>query len=658
MNIAHLAEMELPPVASLIDESLALERAGDIAAAFRKAYEALEKARCLDEPDVVAQALVCLARVRFRLGQYQEAKELAGEALALTPPHAAAHIEALLRLGACSAETDSLTEAEGYYWRAINLARESGYSLLRFRALHNLAAGVYMPRGQFELALAADEEASRIASEQGFSEWLVHPLTLITWICLLTGRQQQAHVTLDALEHQALPGSAHQGYAICLAGHLALDEGDGDRAYALYTQARAIAEATGEPWINIMLRVGLSRYHRAAGDGPAARAWADDALSFATRVGYRHTQGNALIERARASWLCGDLTAAETDLSAAIDLLAPLGAAFDLACAWLVLAALRFARHAPPQELCAAWQEAVSRIISGGYAFLLEQERTLAFPLLASLLDSDDLDVAAVSRTLLGHLARVPPPPLHVQTLGQLEVRQGKHPIEMAVFRQRRCGELLALLLIAPGRTLSSEQIAEALYPERPPGAARASFHHTTSALRRALEPDLPEKFPSRYLEVEEGQVTLHLPTGSWVDVEAFEAHCRRGEWEEALSLYGGEFLPEYRYADWTVAPRERLALLYQQALLEAARARLAAGQSAGALDACRRLLALEPWHEEAVLLGMRACVALNDLPGARRLYLALEKALREDVGTVPQKELQAFYRSLTPPAPPKNPRG
>jgi hypothetical protein len=97
----------------------------------------------------------------------------------------------------------------------------------------------------------------------------------------------------------------------------------------------------------------------------------------------------------------------------------PLGAAFDLARAWLLLAALRFAHRAPPSELHAAWQEAVSRIISGGYAFLLEQERALAFPLLASLLSSDDPNVVAISRTLLGHLARVPPPPLHVQTLGR-----------------------------------------------------------------------------------------------------------------------------------------------------------------------------------------------------------------------------------------------
>jgi hypothetical protein len=36
---------------------------------------------------------------------------------------------------------------------------------------------------------------------------------------------------------------------------------------------------------------------------------------------------------------------------------------------------------------------------------------------------------------------------------------------------------------------------------------------------------------------------------------------------------------------------------------------------------------------------GLRACVALNDLSGARRLYLALGKALREDLDTTPLKE-------------------
>jgi len=44
---------------------------------------------------------------------------------------------------------------------------------------------------------------------------------------------------------------------------------------------------------------------------------------------------------------------------------------------------------------------------------------------------------------------------------------------------------------------------------------------------------------------------------------------------------------------------------------------------------------------------GLRACVALNDLSGARRLYLALGKALREDLDTTPLKE----NSSLLPPS-------
>ncbi len=639
--------MESSSIASLIDGSLALERGGDIAAALRKAQEALKEARRLDEPGIVAQALACLAKVHFHLGRYQAAQELAEEALTLTPPNTPAHIEALLRLGACSAETSSLVEAEDHYWHAARLAREFGYPLLRFRALHNLAAGVYVPRGQFDLALAADEEAYRIANEQSFSEWLAYPSIIIAWVCLLTGRQRRARAALDELAHEVLPGSAYQGYSICLTGHLALDEGDGDRACALYTQARSIAEATGEPWINIMLRVGMSRYHRTVGDGPAARVWADDALSFAARVGYRHAQGDALIERGRAIWLCGDLTAAETDLCAAIDILTPLGTAFDLARAWLLLAALRFARRATPSELHAAWLEAVSRIVSGGYAFLLEQERALAFPLLASLLDSDDANVVAVSKTLLGHLARVPPPPLRIVTLGRFEIRQIRRPIEKRALRQRRAGDLLALLLLAPGHTLSFDQVAEALCPERDSVAAQTFFHHATSSLRRALEPDLPDKFPSRYLEVEEGWVTLHLPPDSWVDSETFEAHCRQGEWEAALALYGGELLPEHLYADWAVAPRQRLAFLYQQALLAAAKDRLAEGHFTEALDACHRAMILEPWQEQAVLIGMRAFVGLSDRAGALRLYRNLEKALREDLDTTPSSELRALYQAL-----------
>jgi DNA-binding SARP family transcriptional activator len=48
----------------------------------------------------------------------------------------------------------------------------------------------------------------------------------------------------------------------------------------------------------------------------------------------------------------------------------------------------------------------------------------------------------------------------------------------------------------------------------------------------------------------------------------------------------------------------------------------------------------------------MRACAALNDLAGARRLYLKLEETLLHDLDTAPQAELRSYYRSLTPESP------
>lgn len=637
-------------VDTLLNESISLERSGQIGAALERARRALEEAQASDDAEGRAGALVRLGNIHYWLGHYAEARAIAEQALTHAGPWSRNRADALILMGICAFETDSLAEAESRFLAADDLCRQIGYDQTRFRALHNLAC-IYSLRGQFSLSLAADEEAYRIACELDLPQKPA-PLIAITFMCLLTGQYPRARATLDELAPIVSATPLYQGYYCYFRAWLAQEEGDWPAAASFYTQARSIAETIGDPALHIFIRMGQSRYYQMAGNASAARQWANDAVAWASRVGNQRMLGRTLIERGRTAWLNGDPDAAESDLRNAIQELDARQQFYDLAHAYLLLAAILFRQGRP--EADHAWLEAVSRIVSGGYGFLLERERAMAFPLIAHYLNSGDPYIQSTATRLLGHLERVPPPPLRVVTLGRFEVWRNRRRVESRALRHRRAGELLAVLLLAPGRSLSFEQIAEALWPDKPPGAAQTAFHHATSALRRALEPDLPEKFPSRYLEVEEGQAVLHLPSGSWVDVDAFEAHCRQAEWEEALALYGGEFLPEYRYADWTIIPRECLLLLYQQALLEAARARLAAGQFAEALEACRRLLALEPWHEEAALLGMRACVALNDLPGARRLYLALEKALREDLGTIPQEELRSFYRSLTPPVDPR----
>jgi len=77
------------------------------------------------------------------------------------------------------------------------------------------------------------------------------------------------------------------------------------------------------------------------------------------------------------------------------------------------------------------------------------------------------------------------------------------------------------------------------------------------------------------------------------------------------------------------------------------ARQWIAEGRFRDSLDACRKVLAIEPWQEEAVLIGMQALVGLGNITSALRLYQTLEKSLREDLGVEPQAELQAYYQAL-----------
>ncbi len=631
--------------AELVDECYALELSGDVAAAMGRAQQALEMAEASGDLQARALALTAKGFLYFRQGHYAKARVLALESIALASPETTAAADALLVLGMCASETDNLVDAEECYRRAIELGRQLGYHRVVIRGLHNLSAGIYMPRGQFALSLASDEEALHLALAKGFLQYVPMPLITLGWVYWLTGQREKAHAALEELGRRVTANSLPEGWHACLSANLAQEEGMLDEVPRLYARARTIAEAIGEPGLQVWVRLGLSRYHRARGEEAAAHSWADDALSIAKRVNYRHLYGTALVERGRNAWLCGDLPAAEADLKEAIWVLGLLEAAFDLTQAWLSLAAFLHAQGHP--EAAATWKEAARWMVMRDYAFLAERERAIAFPLIAAHLKSADHELQVLSAALLTHLERVPPPPLRIFTLGRFEVWQGTKKVEDHAWGVRRAGELFRLLLFSPKHSLLRDQVSEALWPDKEPSAALALFHQATSALRRALEPDLPSKFPSRYLEVKEQRITLRLPPGSWVDWEAFARHVEAGEWDEALRLYQGELLPGDRYADWALLPRERGARLYMQALLGVAQERLKAGCCREALEACHRVLEMEPWQEQAVLLGMKAYAALGDRTGALRLYKNLERTLREELGILPQKELQAFYRSL-----------
>lgn len=638
-------------VQDLIAESLRLEFSqADMGAALQLARQALELADARGSPAERASARVAVARFRFRMAQYPAARNLAQEALDLTSPPAdgtvAAHIDALLMLSMCAADTGARDDTERYCNLAAELSREYNFPLTQLRALHNLATDVYFIRGQFDLAQAADQEACRIARRHNLLEWLYFPLITLAWNYQITRQVVSARAALDELRQAAQPESGGFAYYQYISAQLEMDQGDFETAASLLASARTVAERSGDPGLNVEIRLGMCRCRRLAGDLARAWEWAEDALAYARRAGYSLKEADSLAEHGRLAWIKGDDQAALDDLERAAGIYTGQRAAYDLAYIALLQAAILDQQNHPGAG--PAFRAFVDQVRSNHYDFLLDRERALVYPLIAGHLGGPDPAVSRAAADLLARLQDFPPLPLRIQALGGLQVWQGRRPVDRRQLRRRHAGELLALLLTSPGHSLAIDQAAETLAADKTPETARFLVNHASSTLRHALEPELPDqRFPSRYLEIAEGTLSLCLPEGSWLDDQAFEMAVRARDWEAALPCYTGEFLPEYRYADWAAARREILAHDYQRALLELAHHRLACADWLAALDLARRLIALDPWHEAAVVAAMRACREMNDLSGARRYYLALEKALGEELGVQPQESTRAFYRAL-----------
>jgi DNA-binding SARP family transcriptional activator len=155
----------------------------------------------------------------------------------------------------------------------------------------------------------------------------------------------------------------------------------------------------------------------------------------------------------------------------------------------------------------------------------------------------------ALAPVVVGREDRLVMECLEVRLLGGFQVLRDGGLVPQEAWQHRRGAELVKVLALARGHRLHREQVIEALWPELPYDAALANLHKAAHFARRAIgETDA--------VVVHGGLVALAPGAVVKTDVEGFEA-------ESDPALYGGELLPEDRYADWASEARERLRLAY-----------------------------------------------------------------------------------------------
>jgi predicted ATPase/DNA-binding SARP family transcriptional activator len=235
---------------------------------------------------------------------------------------------------------------------------------------------------------------------------------------------------------------------------------------------------------------------------------------------------------------------------------------------------------------------------------------------------------------------------LHLLALGPLEAHVDGTPVALGGQRQR---VLLAALLCARDRPLTTDQLVQAVWGDEPPPSAIGSLQAYLSRLRRLLGPQLIVRESGGYaLRVAPGVVDVDVDAferdlatadadRSCGDLEAVAAHCLA-----ALARWRGErFLGELGAEPFAVAEAARLEGLRRHAFRTQIDAMLELGHHDTVIGQLESWLHAEPYDEHMWAQLMIAYHRGGRPLDALQTYRRADRRLRDDLGIPPGRRLR-----------------
>jgi DNA-binding SARP family transcriptional activator len=238
-------------------------------------------------------------------------------------------------------------------------------------------------------------------------------------------------------------------------------------------------------------------------------------------------------------------------------------------------------------------------------------------------------------------------PRLQIRLLGTPEVLLDWVPL---TFARRRTVGMLAFLAVS-GRPCSREALMALLTTDHAGERASKHISNSLTELRQelgayihadrhsiSLSSSLPYSLDTRDLE---GALRTPLDDAG-VDVLHGLTDLYRGEFLEGLVLRGVA-----EFEDWQARESARLRAAYVRVLRATASGALKERRYEPGLEATDRLLALEPWDEEAVRLSMTLHTRAGDRLQAQAVYDRYRSRLREELEDAPEPRTTQLYRAI-----------
>lgn len=248
-------------------------------------------------------------------------------------------------------------------------------------------------------------------------------------------------------------------------------------------------------------------------------------------------------------------------------------------------------------------------------------------------------------------------PFLDLRCLGRFAVSSNGRPLPPERFARRRSLTLLKILLTRYGKPVHREELMELLWPETDPDSARSLLNVAVHYLRRALEPRGPRGHVSSFIRADGAWYSFDTTSPHRLDSREFldlarlgpqlEAQGRPAEalaaYQQAIALYGGDFLEDEPYSDWCALEREELRETFLAVLHRAACLQLDGGDIEAALVCYRRALATDATLEEVHRCLMAALWRAGRRDEALRQYGNCRAVLERELGIAPAPETEAL---------------
>jgi DNA-binding SARP family transcriptional activator/tetratricopeptide (TPR) repeat protein len=233
--------------------------------------------------------------------------------------------------------------------------------------------------------------------------------------------------------------------------------------------------------------------------------------------------------------------------------------------------------------------------------------------------------------------------PLVIRLLGPLEIVVAGSPI---VVDTRKALAIVALVA-AEGRPFARDELAAMFWPEADDEAARGALRRTLSALRSAVD--------GPGLSIERTRVALDPVVASvdLTDLERLAASDRRPDLEAAAALARGPFLAGFAlrdspaFDDWQAGRAIRVERTVSALFDRLGAARAADGDAAGAIEAARRRVELDPLDEPGQRRLIELLTEADDRAGAIRQYRLLVALFDRELGVAPLRETTDLYESI-----------